>query len=86
MRLIGITGGVGAGKSTILAYIRAHYRCRIYLADEVAHAVKEPGQPCYQALVSLLGSEILEEDGHIHRGRMAERIFQDEGIDRKSVV
>lgn len=80
MRLIGITGGVGAGKSTILAYIRAHYRCRIYLADEVAHAVKEPGQPCYQALVSLLGSEILEEDGHIHRGRMAEKIFRDEGM------
>lgn len=80
MRLIGITGGVGAGKTTILEYIREHYLCRIYLADEVAHAVKEPGQPCYEALVSLLGREILEEDGHIHRGRMAERIFRDEGL------
>lgn len=80
MRLIGITGGVGAGKTTVLEYIRAHYRCRIYLADEVAHVVKEPGQPCYQALVSLLGGEILEEDGRIHKGRMAERIFRDEGL------
>lgn len=80
MRLIGITGGVGAGKTTILEYIREHYLCRIYLADEVAHAVKEPGQPCYEALISLLGREILEEDGHIHRGRMAERIFRDEGL------
>lgn len=80
MRLIGITGGVGAGKTTILEYIREHYLCRIYLADEVAHTVKEPGQPCYEALVSLLGREILEEDGHIHRGRMAERIFQNEGL------
>lgn len=80
MRLIGITGGVGAGKTTILEYIREHYLCRIYLADEVAHAVKEPGQPCYEALVSLLGRDILEEDGHIHRGRMAERIFRDEGL------
>lgn len=80
MRLIGITGGVGAGKTTILEYIREHYLCRIYLADEVAHTVKEPGQPCYEALVSLLGQEILEEDGHIHRGRMAERIFRDEGL------
>lgn len=80
MRLIGITGGVGAGKTTILEYIREHYLCRIYLADEVAHTVKEPGQPCYEALVSLLGREILEEDGHIHRGRMAERIFRDEGL------
>lgn len=75
MRLIGITGGVGAGKSTILEYIQAHYLCRIYLADQVAHAVREPGQPCHEALTALLGREILEEDGRIHRGRMAEKIF-----------
>ena len=80
MRLIGITGGVGAGKSTILDYRKAHYRCWIYLADEVAHKVKEPGQPCYKALVELLGLEILEEDGQIHKGRMAEKIFQDENL------
>lgn len=80
MRLIGITGGVGAGKSTILEYIKAHYRCRVYLADQVAHAVKEPGQPCYEALVELLGREVLEENGQIHKGRMAERIFRDENL------
>lgn len=80
MRLIGITGGVGAGKSTILEYIKAHYLCRIYLADEVAHVVKEPGQPCYRALVKLLGRDILEEDGQIHKGRMAEKIFRDENL------
>lgn len=80
MRLIGITGGVGAGKSTLLEYIKAHYLCRIYLADEVAHAVKEPGQPCYEALVALLDREVLEEDGRIHKGRMAEKIFRDENL------
>ena len=80
MRLIGITGGVGAGKSTILEYIGAHYRCRIYLADQVAHEVKEPGQPCYKAMVELLGKEILESDGQIHKGRMAEKIFRDEAL------
>lgn len=80
MRLIGITGGVGAGKSTILAYIRAHYHCRIYLADEVAHEVKRPGQPCYKALVVLLGEDILEDNGEIHKGRMAEKIFQDDSL------
>ncbi len=80
MRLIGITGGVGAGKSTILEYIKAHYRCWVYLADQVAHAVKEPGQPCYEALVELLGREVLEENGQIHKGRMAERIFRDENL------
>ena len=40
MRFIGITGGVGAGKSEILDYIRKHYSCEIYLADQVAHLVK----------------------------------------------
>lgn len=80
MRLIGITGGVGAGKSTILEYIKAHYLCRIYLADEVAHVVKEPGQSCYKALTELLGSEILDKDGQIHKGRMAEKIFRDENL------
>ena len=80
MRLIGITGGVGAGKSAILEYIKDHYLCRIYLADEVAHVVKEPGQPCYKALVELLGQEILGKDGQIHKGRMAEKIFRDENL------
>ena len=55
MKFIGITGGVGAGKSQILSYIGAHYRCEIYLADEVAHRVKEPGTSCYELLVELLG-------------------------------
>ena len=55
MRFIGITGGVGAGKSEILDYIRKHYSCEIYLADQVAHLVKQPGTKAYQALLSLLG-------------------------------
>lgn len=77
MRLIGITGGVGAGKSEILAFIGKHYCCRIYLADQVAHLVKEPGQPAYGPLVDLLGERVLEENGQIHKGRMAEMIFSD---------
>lgn len=83
MRLIGITGGIGAGKSEILAYIKKHYRCEIYLADEVAHAVKEPGQPCYEQLVALLGKGILKPDGTIDRAAMASRIFVDKEILRK---
>lgn len=77
MRLIGITGGVGAGKSEILKYIGDHYKCRIYLADQVAHEVKEPGQPCYDKLTTLLGTEILEKDGTINKAAMAAKIFAD---------
>lgn len=72
---IGITGGIGAGKSEILSYIRKHYKCEIYLADEVAHEVKRPGTECYRALVDLLGKEIINPDGQIDKARMAEKIF-----------
>lgn len=75
MKVIGITGGIGSGKSVLLNYIRQNYKCRIVLADEAAHKVKEPGQPCYEQLVRLLSTDILNEDGTIHKGKMAGKIF-----------
>lgn len=78
MKVIGITGGVGCGKTQILSYIKNKYKCEVILSDEVAHMVKEPGQCCYERLVSLLGQEVLDTDGRIHRGKMAEKIFRDE--------
>ncbi len=77
MKFIGITGGVGAGKSEVLAYIKAHYSCEIYLADEVAHLVKEPGTECFRQLVALLGDDVVGADGQIDRLKMADRIFAD---------
>lgn len=78
MRLIGVTGGVGAGKSAILAYIEKHYKCRIYLADEVAHLIKRKGEVCYEELVELLGEEVLDTYGEIDKKKMAAMIFADE--------
>lgn len=75
MRFIGITGGVGAGKSEILRYIKEHYNCEIYLADEVAHLVKQPGTAAYGALVRLLGQNVVDGDGQINKAAMADRIF-----------
>lgn len=72
---IGITGGIGAGKTEILNYIGKHYKCEIYLADEVAHRVKEPGTDCHRKLLALLGTDILTGEGQIDRRRMADRIF-----------
>lgn len=83
MRLIGITGGVGAGKTEILDFIRQHYRCKIYLADEVARLIQQPGQPCYEKITALLGKGVLREDGSIDRGRMAARIFVDNELLKK---
>ncbi len=75
MKIIGITGGVGAGKTKLLGYVEKHYRCRIILADEVAHLLEEPGQKCHMELVKLLGEGILNPDGTIDKKRMAEKIF-----------
>lgn len=80
MRVIGITGGVGAGKSQILSYIREKYNCTILLADETAHQVKEPGGACYDRLTALLSEDILNEDGSINRQKMAEKIFASESL------
>ena len=75
MKVIGITGGVGAGKSEILSYLKEHCNCRILMADRLAEELEQPGQDCYDQLLALLGREILEEDGRIDRKKMAARVF-----------
>lgn len=80
MRTIGITGGVGTGKTELLAYIKLHYNCHIILADVAAHEIEKKGQKGYDELVELLGKEILDTDGSIHKSRMAEIIFRDKDV------
>lgn len=79
MKFIGITGGVGAGKSTILAYLRKNYRVRTLVADEVAHEIMEPGYDCYVRLQKEFAQEkIWLHNGRFNRQRLAEVIFADE--------
>lgn len=80
MRTIGITGGIGAGKSLVLSYIKEHYRAVVYEADQIAHLIKEPGQKCYEPLVELLGRKVLQEDGYIDKAKMAKMIFGDDSL------
>lgn len=77
MMTIGITGGVGAGKSQILSYIEEHYNSKVIRADEVAHLLEEPGHECYDRIVALLGSDVLRGDGSIDKKKMAAVIFND---------
>ena len=80
MKIIGITGGVGAGKSQVLEYLRRRQGCRVIIADQVAHALEEPGGACLEQIVDLLGREILTADGSIDKGKMAALIFGDEKL------
>ena len=79
MKFIGITGGVGAGKSTILAYLRENYRVRTLIADEVAHEIMEPGFDCYVRLQKEFATEkIWLHNGRFNKQRLAEIIFANE--------
>lgn len=80
MRVIGITGGVGSGKTAILDYLQKHTNCRVIVADRVAHELEEPGGICYGKIVALLGQEVLAKDGRIDKAKMSARIFSDKNL------
>ena len=77
MKTIGITGGVGAGKSTVLNYIEEHYNAYIIIADKLAYELESPGGVCYESIVGLLGGDILDDTGFIDKKKMASRIFSE---------
>ena len=78
--IIGITGGVGAGKSTVLEYIEKHYNAKVIYSDNVANEIKKKGYPAYDELIRILGEGILGDDGEIDKKKMAECIFNDEKL------
>lgn len=80
MKIIGITGGIGAGKSAILSLLKEELKCFIILSDEAAHEVKKSGTECFNDLVKLLGKDIIGDDGEINKKLMAEKIFSDKSL------
>ena len=86
MITIGVTGGVGAGKSEILRYLDNNYNCRILMSDDAAKELEAPGGILYEPLVRLLEEKtpengacgaLLLENGEIDKQEMAKRIFSD---------
>ena len=57
MKILGITGGVGAGKSTVLDFLKEKYHAYVILADLVGHLVMEPDGICYDSVVALFGKD-----------------------------
>ena len=76
MKVIGITGGVGSGKSTILEYIGRNYSARVIQADKVGHLMMETGQPGYYQVVETFGSGILNGDQTVNRARLSALVFE----------
>ena len=75
--LIGLTGGIGSGKSTVSALL-AEKGAVIIDADAITRELQQPGQPVLDAMVERFGKEILGDDGTLDRARVAEIVFKDE--------
>ncbi len=73
--IIGITGGVGAGKSTVLDYLKEKYDARVILADEVARELLAPGKIANVEIRKIFPKELFCPDGSIKRKDMAEYLF-----------
>lgn len=80
MKVIGVTGGVGAGKSEILNFIADNWNATVVEADEVGYLVMKPGKSCFAPIVELFGPGILQEDGTLDRTKIAELVFEDKEL------
>ena len=76
MKVIGITGGVGSGKSAVLKLLEEEYHAVVVQLDEVAKALQRKGTPCWKAIVEAFGREILDENEELDRKKLAQIVFQ----------
>lgn len=82
-KIIGITGGIASGKSTVVAEIRKH-GYQVIDADQVVHELQAKGGKLYQALCNWLGSDILQENGELDRKKLGQLIFSSKDMLEKS--
>jgi dephospho-CoA kinase len=76
MYVIGVTGGVGTGKTTVAGML-ADLGAAVIDADQLAHQVIQPGGPAYAGLIAAFGPSIVRADGNIDRRRLADLAFAD---------
>lgn len=76
MRIIGITGGIGAGKTTVLTLLEQVYHAYILEADQAAHRLMEPGQTAYRQITEVFPTHVLDTEGRIDRRKLGELVFQ----------
>jgi dephospho-CoA kinase len=76
MLRVGLTGGLGSGKSTVAAMLR-ELGARVTESDALGRAMMEPGQPVYDEIVRHFGSQVVSADRHLNRARLAEIAFRD---------
>lgn len=83
MKIIGITGGGGAGKSTVLDHLEKQYNACVLQADKIGHLVMEPGGICYGQVIALFGKQIIKNDKTIDRKMVSDVVFAHEEMRQK---
>ena len=76
MHLIGLTGGIATGKSTVAAELAGH-GATVIDADALAREVVEPGQPALEEIAARFGPEVMTADGRLDRARLGSIVFAD---------
>lgn len=76
MLRVGLTGGLGSGKSTVGSYLR-ELGAEVIEADEMGRSLMEPGQPVFDQIVRTFGPEVMAADGRLNRARLAEIAFRE---------
>lgn len=76
--IIGVTGGVGSGKSRVLRILAEEFSAHVISADDVAKELMKPGQEGLRRVAGYLGGAVLNPDGSLNRPAMARIIFSDE--------
>lgn len=76
MKIIGLTGGIGTGKSTVSAYL-AQKGCKIIDADLISHQMTEAGSPCLAEIRDAFGEEVFLRDGNLDRKKVGRLVFAD---------
>jgi dephospho-CoA kinase len=75
MLRVGLTGGLGSGKSTVAAMLR-ELGAQVIEADELGRALMEPGQAVYAEIVRVFGPEVVDADGRLNRPKLAQLAFE----------
>ena len=78
MKVIGITGVVGSGKSAVLTYLNTKYGAVICQLDDVAKKLQKKGTRCYQSIIEAFGEQILAPSGELDRKALGKIVFQNE--------
>lgn len=77
MKLIGLTGGIATGKSTVSAMLR-RLGAKVVDADEIAREIVRPGEPAWQEIVDAFGPGVLRKDKSLDRDKLRKIVFADE--------